>query len=147
MEIHKYVKINFTRSAIVGAMTNVAPFVVECLFLYSRFCNLLTKLLRFIKRPLVYCILFLGTRILVLATKNEILEASWPQDFFLKVEPCYCYVQTDTATANIVSLGECYSFWIVLAVVCKWMKQLALMAIIIIENLQEFQWQYCDTHE
>ena len=24
----------------------------------------------------------------------------------------YCYVQTDTATTNIVSLGECYSFWI-----------------------------------
>ena len=31
---------------------------------------------------------FLATRILVLATKNEILEASWPQDFFLEVELC-----------------------------------------------------------
>ena len=56
---------------------------------------MLTILLRFIKRPLVYCILFfledkqfLATRILVLVTKNENLEASWPQDFFLKVEPC-----------------------------------------------------------
>ena len=60
------------------------------------FCNfMLTILLRFIKRPLVYCTLFfledkqfLATRILVLATKNENLEASWPQEFFLKVEPC-----------------------------------------------------------
>ena len=47
---------NFTTSAIVGAMINVAPFV-EGLLLYSGFCNLLTKLLRFIKRPLVYCII------------------------------------------------------------------------------------------
>ena len=30
----------------------------------------------------------MATRILVLATKNENLEARWPQDFFLKVEPC-----------------------------------------------------------
>ena len=30
----------------------------------------------------------MATRILVLATKNENLGASWPQDFFLKVEHC-----------------------------------------------------------
>ena len=30
----------------------------------------------------------MATRILVLATKNENLEARWSQDFFLKVEPC-----------------------------------------------------------
>ena len=30
----------------------------------------------------------MATRILVLVTKNENLGASWPQDFFLKVEHC-----------------------------------------------------------
>ena len=29
----------------------------------------------------------MATRILVLVTKNESVEASWPQDSFLKVEP------------------------------------------------------------
>ena len=47
--------------------------------------------MRFIKRPLVYCILFFlednfwRLEILVLTTKNKNLEARWPQDFFLKV--------------------------------------------------------------
>ena len=47
---------HFITSATVGAMTNVTSFV-EGLPLHSglTFCNLLTKLLRFIKRPLVYC--------------------------------------------------------------------------------------------
>jgi len=31
---------------------------------------------------------FLATKILVLATKSENLEASWPQGFFLNVQPC-----------------------------------------------------------
>ena len=30
----------------------------------------------------------MATRILVLATKNENWGATWPQDFFLKVELC-----------------------------------------------------------
>ena len=29
----------------------------------------------------------MATRILVLVTKNENVEAGWPQDSFLKVEP------------------------------------------------------------
>ena len=29
----------------------------------------------------------MATRILVLVTKNERVEAGWPQDSFLKVEP------------------------------------------------------------
>ena len=74
---------------------------------------MLTILLRFIKRPLVYCILFfledkqfLATRILVLATKNENLEATWPQDFFLKVKPWHVK-WTKILCISIVSVKGC----------------------------------------
>ena len=75
---------------------------------------MLTILLKFIKRPLVYCILFfledkqfLATRILVLATKNENLEASWPQDFFLKSSPELSQLRhTNTELDNTIGTSE-----------------------------------------